>query len=471
MKNLITSKKPLNRLYFAFVMVFLLTGILTAQQPDRKLVEKYGLNITPYSDEIAPAPEWLQKADMITMDETVWKDHKFIIKDTIMTRIVRIRAGNGPLLKTEHYPVETISSFDGSVIKGVPLISHVPHSKKGYEEAHKQGFKVIPYVHFTDIHSFYADQDVFMFQHPEILLKDQNGHWVHIHMDGSDRAFRYLTCANSPSYWKLNLAYVKKMMDWGADGVFIDNVGGRRQCFGPKFNVPENSSAKNPEFPAYTHEHLFPDTTESYAWDRMLQTIRTLVKSYGEDKVVVLNSGIGTPYQKNGDCCMWESFIYSWAWEGRRHSWQDVKKRAQDNAWFLNAGRRITALSFLNPSRKEVKDDAYWAFSSARLVDFIWWSDLTGTGAETLYEVHMGKGLEPFTETNGLVYRKYENGIIVLNDTPEDRVIDLTIPAGFKTKNLLDIYNGSQPVQVKNKKIKLTVPGKAARIYLVSMNF
>lgn len=472
MKRLINSKKFLNKLYYVFVMAFLLLSQIAAQQPDIKLVEKYGLNITPYTEEITPAPEWLQKADMITMDATVWKGHKFILKDTLIERIVRIRSGNGPLLKTEQYPVETISSFDGSVIKGVPLISHVPHCKEGYEEAHKQGFKVIPYVHFTDIHSFYADQDVFMFQHPEILLKDENAHWVHIPMDGSDRAFRYLTCANSPSYWKLSLDYVKKMMDWGADGIFIDNIGNRRrQCFGLKYNVPSNSSAKNPEFPPYTHEHLFPDTTESYAWDRMLQTIRTLVKSYGDDKVVVINSGIGTPYQKNGDCCMWESFIYSWAWEGRRHTWSDVKKRAAENKWFLDAGRRITALSFLNPARKEVKDDAFWAFSAARLVDFIWWSDLSGTGADILYKVHMGKGLEPFKETNNLVYRNFENGIIVLNDNPEDKIIDLIIPAGIKTKNLLDIYNGLQPVQVKNKKIHITIPGNSARIYLISMNF
>ena len=471
MKKFVPHRKYLKPLHLTFISVLLFYSVIYGQSPDRKMLDKFGLVIPPHDEKIEPSPEWLQKADMITMDGSVWKGHKFTIKDTLMTRIVRIRAGNGPLPITEHYPVETISSFDGSLIKGVSLISHVPHSKKAYDEAHKQGFRVIPYVHFTDIHTFYADQDVFMFQHPEVLLKDQNGRWVHIPMDGSDRAFRFLTCANSPSYWKLSLAYVKKMMDWGADGVFIDNVGGRRQCFGPKFNVPPGSSATNPEFGPFVHEHLFPDTTESYAWDLMLQTIRDLVKSYGEDKIVLLNSGIGTPYQKNGDCCMWESFIYSWAWEGRRQTWSDVKKRAQDNAWFLNAGRRITALSFLNPNRKEVKDDAFWAFSAARLVDFIWWADLVGTGAEVLYQSHMGKGLEPYKETNGLAYRTYENGIIVLNDNPEDKIVELTVPAGFKTKNLLDIYNGSQTVQVKNKKIKVTVPGQAARVYLVSMNF
>ena len=451
-------------------LAFLFSSAADGQMPDKKMADKYGLTIPPPNEKLEPAPEWLQKADMITGNQKVWKDYKFTLKDTLMTRIVRIRAGNGPVQITEHYPVETIGSFDGSLVKGVSLISHVPHSKKAFEEAHKQGVKVIPYVHFTDIHSFYADQDVFLFQHPEILLKDANGKWVHIPMDGSDRAFRFLTCANSPSYWKLSLAYVKKMMDWGADGIFIDNVGERKPCFAPKFNVTESSSARNPEFPPYVHEHLFQDTTQDYAWDRMLQTINALVKSYGEDKIVVLNSGIGEEFQKNGDCCMWESFIYSWAWEGRRHTWDDVKKRAQDNAWYLNAGRRIVALSTINPALKEAKDNAFWAFSAARLVDFIWWATLNGTGAESLYQAHMGKALEPLKETNGLSYRAFENGIIVLNDSIDDQNVELSLPDGFQPKRLLDIYTGSQIIQIKNKKVRVIVPKKSARVYLLSQS-
>ena len=459
------------KITFSILIIFLTiftSSVTKGQTPDPKLVAKHGLKISPYTETIKPAPEWLLKADMITMSGDVWKGHKMTIKDTVMTRIVRIRAGNGPLPITEHYPVETIESFDGSLVKGVSLISHVPHSKKGYEEAHKQGFKVIPYVHFSDIHTFYADQDVFMFQHPEVLMKDQNGKWVHIPMDGSDRAFRFLTCPNSPVYWKQNLAYVKKMMDWGADGIFIDNVGGKRKCYGTKFNVPEGSSATNPEFSPYLHEHLFPDTSESYAWDRMLQTIRELVKSYGDDKVVILNSGIGTPFQKNGDACMWESFIYSWAWEGRRQPWEEIKKRAKDNEWFIKDGRTLTALSFLNPQRKEIKDDAYWAFSAARLVDFIWWSDLGGTKADVLYRAHMGKGLEPLKETNGLAYRTFENGFIVLNDSDVDQNVELPLFANFKAKALYDLYNNNLPVKVKNKKVKVSVPKKTARVYVLT---
>ncbi len=247
----------------------------------------------------------------------------------------------------------------------------------------------------------------------------------------------------------------------GASGIFIDNVEQREPCLAPRYD------GRNPEFEPYTHEHLFPNATHDYAWDRMLQSIRALVKSYGDDKIVILNSGIGTEFQKNGDACMWESFIYSWAWEGRRHTWQDVKKRAHENEWYLKAGRRITALSTINPSWEEAKDDAFWAFSAARLVDFIWWASLNGTGAEILYQVHMGKGLEPFTEINNVAYRTFENGVIVLNDSMEDQHnIGVTLPDGFSASQLTDIYNGSGTIHVKNNKVNVSVPKKSARIYL-----
>ena len=144
--------------------------------------------------------------------------------------------------------------------------------------------------------------------------------------------------------------------------------------------------------------------------------MRSLVKSYGDDKVVVLNSGIGDPWQSAGDCCMWESFIFSWAWEGRRQTWNDVKARARANQWYLDAGRRIVALAFLDPRRHDMKTDPFWAFACARLVDFILWANLDHTEASSLYRAHLGRGLGPYQESGQIAYRFFENGLIVLND-------------------------------------------------------
>ncbi len=447
-------------LFFFIVIIF---SNVKAQEDillDKKIADKYGLDVPLPMEDFETAPEWLQKADMFTSSRSVWKGYDIVLKDTLISRIVRLRAGHGYKEMHEHIPEVLDGNLDGSTIKGVSLISHVPHSKAAYKQAHEQGFRVVPYVHFMCIHNNFADQDAFLFQHPEIIIKDIDGHWVHTPMDGSDRLHRFLTCANSPGYWKLSRAYVKKMMDWGADGVFIDNVGRRKACFAPRFN------RRNPEFEPYVHEHLFPDATHDYAFDRFLQAIRLLVKSYGKEKIVILNSGIDTRFQKDGDCCMWESFIYSWAWEGRRHSWKDVKERAKANEWYLKSGRRITALSTINRSRKEAKDDAYWAFSAAKLVDFVWWATLEGTGAESLYRSHMGKALEPLKEVEQVAFRNYENGVIVLNDSMDDRKIEIALSPGIKHERILDLFDGEKTIKVNNRKITVTVPKKKARVYI-----
>jgi len=428
---------------------------------DQALVAKYGLEIPPSFRELKPAPQWLRLAEIVASPASVWQGYEFVLEETPVTRVVRARAGHRKVQMIDHRLVEKVAGIDAEAVRGIPLLSHVPHSPDVFRLAHQHGIRAIPYVHFMCIHTNYADQDVFYFEHPEILVKDEKGYWVHTRMDGSERLHRLRTCANSPSYWKLSLAYVKKMMDWGADGVFIDNAGHRVPCFGPKFNT-----LRNPEFEPYVHEHLFPNASHDYAWKRFLEAVRAVVKSYGEDKVVVLNSSIGDPWQSVGDCCMWESFIFSWAWEGRRHTWSDVKKKAQANQWFLDAGRRIVALSFLDPKRHDMKNDAFWAYACARLVDFILWADLSRTEVAFLNGVRLGKSLGPFQESQAFAHRFFENGLIALNDGPEDREVTLRVPQGFAGAQLLDLHDGRKALPLDKGAVTVKVPSKMARIYI-----
>lgn len=427
---------------------------------DERLAEKYGLQIPPAADRLEPAPEWIREAEIVTSSAAVWKGYEFLLKETPVTRIVRARAGHRKVQVANYHLVEKVSGIDAESVRGIPLLSHVPHSADVFRLAHEHGIKAIPYVHFMCIHTNYADQDVSYFEHPEILMKDAGGHWVHTGMDGTDRLHRFRTCANSPSYWRLSLDYVKKMMDLGADGVFIDNCGRRPPCFAPRFD-----RVRNPEFEPYVHEHLFPNASHDYAWGRFLEAVRALVKSYGEDKIVILNSGIGDPWQSAGDCAMWESFIFSWAWEGRRHTWSDVKAKAKANQWYLEAGRRIVALASLDPRRHKIKDDSFWAFASARLVDFILWADLAHTEVEFLNRVRLGRGLGPCQEVEQIAHRFFENGLVVLNDSQEDRQVRLRVASELAGAELLDLYDGKKSVPLVEGMLEVRVPAQAARIF------
>jgi len=82
------------------------------------------------------------------------------------------------------------------------------------------------------------------------------------------------------------------------------------------------------------------------------------------------------------------------------------------------------------------------AFSAARLLEVIWWSNLENTGAERLYKAHMGKSLQTLQEVNHIAYRIFENGIIVLNDGEGNKTITVSLPPEFQHKQLLDLYDG-----------------------------
>jgi hypothetical protein len=122
-------------------------------------------------------------------------------------------------------------------------------------------------------------------------------------------------------------------------------------------------------------------------------------------------------------------------------------------------------LTYLDRSRKTVKEDAYWAFSAARLADFIWWAALDGTGAEALYQAHLGRALEPIREDAHGAHRTFENGLIVLNDNEEDTEVQCTLAHGFSYAELLDLFDGSRTFDVRSGRVALTVPARSARVY------
>ena len=74
--------------------------------------------------------------------------------------------------------------------------------------------------------------------YPEILLINKEGRFVNTLMDNSYRMNRYLVCSNNPTYIKKAIECVKRIMDIGSDGLFIDNVNGcKEECYGENLHV------------------------------------------------------------------------------------------------------------------------------------------------------------------------------------------------------------------------------------------
>ena len=141
---------------------------------------------------------------------------------------------------------------------------------------------------------------------------------------------------------------------------------------------------------------------------------------------------------------------------------REGESQGQRGIW-RPAGDR--ALAFLDPHN--IKDDAFWAFASARLVDFILWADLAQTEVEFLNRVHLGRGLGPCREAEQIAHRFFENGLVVLNHSREDRQLRLRVASELAGAELLDLYDGNKSLPLDEGVLEVRVPAQAARIFVV----
>jgi hypothetical protein len=111
-----------------------------------------------------------------------------------------------------------------------------------------------------------------------------------------------------------------------------------------------------------------------------------------------------------------------------------------------------------------MKNDSFWALASARLVDFVLWANFDHTEVEFLNRVRLGRGLGPFAETEQVAHRFFENGLIVLNDSPQDREIELRVPDDLAHAPLVDLYDGRAIAPPDQGAMKVKVGSKMARI-------
>ncbi len=96
----------------------------------------------------------------------------------------------------------------------------------------------------------------------------RSGFW-----ESEDAKNMYTTCPNVAAYQDAMVAWVRKIMDLGADGVFIDNISTRVPCYGPKFKK---------------HAHLVED--QNQAFTLLLKRVRGLIKSTQPEGAVIVNS-------------------------------------------------------------------------------------------------------------------------------------------------------------------------------------
>jgi len=334
------------------------------------------------------------------------------------------------------------------------VVTHVSADRHVMERLRSIGSRPIPYITLYQQPMFATYQGIELRKHTDWIEVDENGNWKRSSFwDSEDQKNWYVVCPNVKGYVEAALEYVRKLMEDGAAGVFIDNVGQRKRCFGPEF---------------HTHEHLHPTQLDAFA--DLLRRVREVVREYDPDGLVLLNSAspesLPAEFWEHADADMAESYICTWVsdtrWLDWHNHWNAMGRKV--SKW-LEKGKTVLALSYLGHTKNPVKDDAYFCYCSARLSGFIWSAGgdvLKGNPAEILYDIRLGEPVEPEREADGVHYRIFQNGIVAVN--PEKKEGRLRIPGreGFTT---FDLYNESR-VSEPGEDVVIPVPPESGRVYL-----
>jgi len=299
-----------------------------------------------------------------------------------------------------------------------------------------------------------------------VNIKD-HPEWILIGKNGEERwnfGYRRL-CNNSPGFQEAVAEGLRNLMDLGFDGVFIDNVHPDEYCYGPQYG---------------RHDHVHPGETHTESFIRTLKMAYDIVKSYGDDKVVIHNSGgPDKRFAPYADGSMWESYICSWAWPGRSLTWgrsdltwEEVKEGALKWQDYIASGKRILALSYLyevpGPTgathKPQLYDNAFFCYACARYSGFMWadWFTLGYSRARILYKVRLGGPISGMIDRGDLHFRQFERGLVAINSGKKP--FKGTIEVKARLERVMDVYR-YRYLEVNDGKIRVEIPPWSGRVY------
>lgn len=285
--------------------------------------------------------------------------------------------------------------------------------------------------------------------HPEWRLVNEQGLTVNVFMPEYQASTIRELCLNAPGAMEACLNLARSFMEAGAGGIFVDNVHPSTHCHGPEFG---------------RHEHVYPDQNNQECLHRLLSRLRRLVKSYGEDKLVMLNSGGPNAYYADvGDALMWESYAYTYT-EGGQRVLNPAAIRAAADYWrhyVDEEGGVIAALSYIQAdAQHSERENAFYAYVGAKLSHFHWMGD----GAPELHLVRLGRPLAYIEDVGPLWVRRYENGLVVMNPTGE--AVEQTLPWP-RTESPWDLFAG-EPIAPQEGQFSVRIPPESGRVYVLA---
>ena len=349
----------------------------------------FGAASSSVADYGKPAPEWLADCRTLAGYYRPWsvEDGKFWSDEVLDTRLK-----------------------DFSVIIGSQPNAEI------LERVHQRGKKLLFYVIYTcfldtkeqvatggrvyeEWTESYLNEERDLADHPDWVCIDEKGErfhdlWgtMHNHMG------LFYTCLHQDGVQEAALRQVAKLMELGYDGIFIDLAGPTVECYGDKFGI---------------HKHAEPQKTNTDKYYELLDKIYALVKSYGDDRAVILNGPIASNWPR-GDALMWEAAVFAGGDGKLNQTPSELVLLGKRYSEARKHGKMLLPLVSL--PEKNVLDNAMFSYAYAMVFDLCWtdytalW-DLDREGAEVLYALQAGEPEGDGSEVHPGVWRRdFSNG-------------------------------------------------------------
>ena len=383
---------------------------------------------------------------------------------------------------------------------GVTLLSHmdwtpdVAEMRRYIAEAHARGIKLLPYV--SPEKAWYLDTPerlkrfnrrnigasiayysaVDPSEHPEWILIDKLGRpaprygsyvktpagacelkWGVWHAHGETyqdlenmNPWSWYRCSSAEGYIDAVERGVRALMDMGFDGVFVDNTYTSRlkPCHGVEFGK---------------HKHRAPGHNTNKTYVELAQRIYKTVKSYGPDKIVLLNGGTQGVYKPIRDGSMIESYVAAPGARERRHKWATLLEWTRVYADEPEQGRVVTALSYMGATRYPDKDDCFYAYACALLSAFKWTADTPRMDiVRLLYRARLIAPQGGVENSDGLWFRRYDRGLVVVNPD-QQRQVEAWLPLPTAVAVPVELYTGRR-LPMKDTRALVRVGPESGRV-------
>lgn len=360
-----------------------------------------------------PAPKWLQEASIFNGWHELW-DEAALKRVKGMSLIITSKHTRDIVEKLHAQGVHVAFHVCFFSLQNAAMLAQAIEQRRARGEYGQE-------VWFSLINSPIAGKTLDIGQHPEFIWVGPEGYPRKEKelVPGEDEEIgARVGCPNTPGFREASLAGVKAVMELDPDGIFIDCAGDwevRKRCWGKDLNI---------------HQHVHPELNNVQAWLLLLKEIYGLVKSYGKDKVVILNSSLKPDYLRSADATMLESYIVSSS-RYRWQSWEEIRNLVKETDPAIKAGKAILALSYVGYTPHGMDEDAFYAYACARLFGYSWgdYFTLANSWATLLYRLQLGGPRSGVLESNGMLYKLFEHGLVVVNPHKDTR--ELHIKTGF----------------------------------------